>query len=366
MKTKLNVALVGGGRIADLHAPGYLSSPNARLYALCDIGPEVLERRSREWGLSKTYTSYDALLADPNIDMVEILTPHHLHHEMVLKAAAAGKHVSVQKPMAISLRECDEMIAACAKASVRFKVFENFVFYPPYLRAREIVQNGDIGEPLCIRTRLATGYGGWEVPLRSWAWRFDEAQSGGGAFIFDDGYHKFSLAIDFFGPVSSVTGWIDRTLAVVDSPAALAWRHRNGRLGYMDEAMMPNFYVEGRYYAADERVEITGTKGVVHVTTCTGRPTETPPLIVEKNGRVEAHTDLRYDWLDSFRDSTQDFIDAIIADRPPHLTGERGRDVTAFALAAMEAARTGETAHPETIDRGAARPLLYKQSEEIS
>jgi predicted dehydrogenase len=364
MKTRLNVALVGGGRIADLHASGYLDSPNARLYALCDVNPEVLERRGREWGLNKTYTSYDALLADSNVDMVEILTPHHLHRAMVLKAAAAGKHVSVQKPMAISLRECDEMIAACAKASVHLKVFENFVFYPPYLRAREVVQNGEIGEPLCIRTRLATGYGGWEVPLQSWAWRFDEAQSGGGAVIFDDGYHKFSLAIDFFGPVRSVTGWIGRTLAVVDTPASIAWKHCNGRLGYLDAAMSPNFFVEGRYYAADERVEITGAKGCIHVTTCTGRPTETPPLIVEKNGRVEAHTDLRYDWLDSFRDSAQDFIDAILADRRPYLTGERGRDVTAFALAAMEAARTGETVRPETIDCAPGRPLLGNQPEE--
>jgi predicted dehydrogenase len=366
MKTPLNVALVGGGRIADLHAPGYLRSPNARLYALCDVSPHVLARRKCEWGLEATFTSYDALLADQDIDIVEILTPHHLHHPMVLKAAAAKKHVSVQKPMALSLQECDEMIEACSRAGVHLKVFENFVFYPPYLRAREVVRNGEIGEPLCIRTRLGSGYGGWEVPLQSWAWRLNEAEGGKGLTIFDDGFHKFSVAVDFFGPVNSITGWIDRTIAVVDMPAALAWTHRNGQLGYMDTAMTPNFYVEGKYYPADERVEITGSRGVVHVTTCTGRPTETPPLIVVKNGRVEAHTDLRYDWLDSFSDSVQDFIDAVLTDRPPHLTGERGRDVTAVALAAIEAARTGKSVRPETIEMNTARPVLGKSPEKIA
>lgn len=346
MNKRINIALVGGGRIADMHAPGYLRSSNAKLYALCDVSQETLRRRQSEWGLEKTTTSYAEILEDPNVDAVEILTPHHLHHPMVLQAAAAGKHVSVQKPMALNLRECDEMIDACRKAGVRFKVFENFVFHPPYIRAKQILESGIIGDPLFIRTRLGAGYGGWEIPLRAWAWRLNEAESGGGVTIFDDGYHKLSVAIDFFGPVDSVTGWIERTLGVVDSPAALAWRHRGGTAGYMDAAMTPNLYVEGSYYPADERVEITGTRGSIHVTSCTGRPVEGAPLYVVRDGRVEAHTDLRDDWLESFSDSGQDFVDAILNDREPHLTGERGREVTAFALACMQAADTNRTVAP--------------------
>ena len=129
--------------------------------------------------------------------------------------------------------------------------------------------------------------------------------------------------------------------AVVGAPGALGWEHESGSLGYMDAAMTPNLYVEGEYYPADERVEITGTRGVIYVTGCTGRPTEAPPLIVLGDGRATAHTDLRYDWLDSFTDSGRDFIDAVQNGRPPHLTGERGRDVMAFALGAREAAATG-------------------------
>jgi predicted dehydrogenase len=352
---RTHVALVGGGRIADMHAPGYLEDERARLYALCDLDPDVRARREREWGLARTYADYAALLADPRVDAVEILTPHHLHHRMVLDAAAAGKHVSVQKPMALTLAECDDMIAACRRAGVLLKVFENFVFHPPYRRAREVLESGAIGRPLALRARLGAGHGGWEVPLRAWAWRLAE----GNVTVFDDGFHKLSVAVDFFGEVAEVAGFIERTLAVVDSPAALVWRHRSGVLGSLDAAMTPNLYVEGAYYPADERLEITGTKGAIHVTSCTGRPVEAPPLLVVRDGRVEAHTDLATDWLESFKASARDFVGAIREGREPHLTGARGREVTAFALAAIEAARSGRTLAPEPPAAAApGRPAL--------
>lgn len=352
MRDRVHIALAGGGRIADMHAPGYLADPRARLYALCDLDAEVRERRRREWGLERTYASYADLLADPGVDAVEILTPHHLHHRMVLEAAAAGKHVSVQKPMAMTLAECDEMIEACRRAGVRLKVVENFVFYPPYARARSVLESGEIGEPLAMRARLGAGSGGWEVPLRAWIWRLREDRSGGGVVVFDDGYHKFSVAVDLFGPIDEVTGFIDSTLAVIDSPVALAWRHAGGTLGYMDAAFTPGLFVDGKYYPADERVEITGTRGSILVTCCTGRPLEAPPVLVLRDGRVTAHADVETDWLASFEASARDFIDAVIDGRDPRLTGERGREVTAVALAATEAGRSGRTLRVSRPDRG--------------
>lgn len=351
MAKKLNFAIVGGGRISDLHAPGYLKSDKAKLYALCDISKEVCEKREKDWELEKTYTNFSDLLEDKNIDAVEILTPHHLHCDMVIKAAEAGKHVSVQKPMAISLKECDMMLDACKKAGVFLKVFENFVFYPPYIRAKEIIKNGEIGEPLCIRTRIGSGYGGWEVPLEAWAWRLNEEKNGGGPTLFDDGFHKLSIAIDFFGPIESVNGWIERTLGLIDSPVGVSWKHKSGRQGYLDAAMTPNLFIESKYYPADERVEITGSKGIIQIPHCTGKTGDFPPLTVFKENRIVSHTDLRYDWLDSFSDSVQDFIEAIRSDRKPKLTGERGRDVTAFALGIIETAKTGKTFFPESIDK---------------
>lgn len=336
------VVLVGGGRIADMHARGWRAQSRVELYGLCDLDPDVCARRKAEWGLARTWTDYSAVLADPKVDAVEILTPHHLHQSMVVAAAEAGKAVSVQKPMGRDLAECDAMIAACRKAGVAFKVFENFVFHPPYVRARELIAAGQIGTPLHIRTRIGAGYGGWPIPLRSWAWRLDERHSGGGPTIFDDGFHKLSLAWELFGPVVEVTGWIDRTIGLVDSPALLTWRHENGALGRLDAALSPNLFVEGRYYPADERVEIVGSHGTIYIPNCTGRVVDLPPLLLETDGRVEAHTDLDEDWQYSFSACVADFAATLCDGSTPHLTGERGRDITAFALACLEAGRTGE------------------------
>ena len=342
MKTP-RIVLVGGGRIADMHARGHLALGRGSLYGLCDVDPAVCARRAADWHLTRTWTDFEAMLTDPDVDGVEILTPHHLHLPMVVAAAAAGKAVSVQKPMGLDLAECDAMIEACRQAGVLLKVFENFVYHPPYLRAKELLAAGRIGTPLGIRTRIGAGYGGWPIPLRSWAWRLDERHSGGGPTIYDDGFHKLSLAWELLGPVDDVTGWIDRTLGVVDSPALLSWRHSSGALGCLDAALTPNLYIDGRYYPADERVEIYGTHGSIHIPNCTGRVAELPPLIVEADGRTEAHGDLEVDWQASFTGCVADFLDSITDGRPPQLTGERGRDITAFALACLAAGTSGGT-----------------------
>ncbi len=174
MADVIRVGFIGCGRIADLQAPGYLNDPRTEIYAVCDSYSNILEKRRSEWGARVAYRDYRALLDDKNIDTVEIITPHHLHRTMVKDAAAAGKHISVQKPMGLSAKECDEMIQAAADAKVKLKVFENFVFYPPYRKAKELLDAGEIGRPLSIRLKLGGGYGGWRVPLTAWVWRLCE------------------------------------------------------------------------------------------------------------------------------------------------------------------------------------------------
>ena len=170
---QVRLGIIGGGRIADLNVLGYLDHPRCKIVAVCDLDPETAARRQKEWHTERAGTDYRELLAAPDIDAVEILAPHRLHHPMVLAAARAGKHVSVQKPMCLTMRESDEMIDACRQAGVKLKLFENFVFYPPYRRAREIIAAGGIGEPRSINIKLGGGMGGWWVPLKSWLWRLD-------------------------------------------------------------------------------------------------------------------------------------------------------------------------------------------------
>ena len=133
----IRVAIVGCGRISDLHQLGYRGRQDAKIVLLCDTNKAIAKKKAKEWGVEKVYSDYQQVLDDKEVDLVELLTPHHLHCPMTVQACQAGKHVSVQKPMALSAAEADEMIAAADKAGVTLRVYETFVYYAPAMRARQ-------------------------------------------------------------------------------------------------------------------------------------------------------------------------------------------------------------------------------------
>src|SRR5690606_32200877 len=113
------VALVGCGLISESHIQAYKQhADRARITVCCDIDPAKAKERAALVGDARAVTSFDAVLADPEVDAVEICTPHHLHTEAVIAAARAGKHILCQKPLAKTIEECDAMIAAAREAGV--------------------------------------------------------------------------------------------------------------------------------------------------------------------------------------------------------------------------------------------------------
>ena len=363
---KLGVLVVGCGRIATLNVLGYRDNPYARVWALCDLDERRARAFAKETGAERIYTDYDEALRDPDVDIVELLVPHHLHCEMAVKACEAGKHVSVQKPMALSLPECDRMIEAAKKAGVLLKVYENFVFYPPYVLAKKLIDEGKIGEPLSIRLKMNAGCDkyGWRVDPATWAWRMQEELSGGGELVFDDGNHKFSLARYLMGEPETVFAFIGhtpmegenyldkKTGKVVpfyqDAPSVIVWKYKDSqKFGVFDITYSKDLEIRSDYYACDERVEVTGTKGVLWVTRCTGKMLQIPSVIVYRDCETTTYDNLRDDWADSFIDSTKDFIEAVRLNRPPRLTGEDGKQVLKFSLAALRSARESR---PVTMD----------------
>jgi predicted dehydrogenase len=346
---KIKFCIVGCGRISTLQALGYRDHPDAEIYAVCDINQARAERMAKGWGAKKVYTNYEDALKDPGIDAIELLVPHHLHCKMTVKACEAVKHVSVQKPMAMNLEEADMMINAAKKAGVKLKVYENYVFYPPFVKAKELINTGEIGEPISIRIKTNAGRQdlGWEVDESTWQWRMKEETCGGGPLVFDDGYHKFSVAKDLMGDVEKVFSWIDKTDVIPgvfyeDAPAMITWKYKDAKkYGFMDITFSKDMYINTDYYVCDERVEVTGTKGVLWVTRCTAKMLQIPTLIIYKDGRTTSYEGLRDDWADSFIDSTKDFIDCIKNDRDPKLTGEEGREVLRFVLAGLKSSKIG-------------------------
>jgi predicted dehydrogenase len=349
---ELRVGFIGTGRISDLHALEYLANERARIVAACDIDMISAKKRGLAWGVpeDRIFTNYHDLLALPDVDLVEILLPHHLHYRAALDTAAAGKHISLQKPMALTVAEADEMIVAAESAGVIFKVFENFIFYPPVQRAKALIDAGEIGDVLTIRIKShsCTGSNPWEVPARARAWRFNPDTCGGGPIVFDDGHHKFALAWHFMnGIAEQVHAWIGETELpsgeVLDVPAIVSWKFPGNRYGSLEVAYSPEMVIETNHYAQDDRVEITGTKGVIWVTRGHGKMMDVPPVVMYRDRQTHTYSDMPVGWEHSFINSTRHFIDAFFKAEPPSLTGEEGREILRFALAAQESARTDRT-----------------------
>ena len=344
----LQAAIVGCGRIFDLHTAGYAGRSDAVIGAVCDTDGKLVREKARQWGVPRTYTSYKKLLRDDDVDLIELLVPHHLHAEMTVAACEAGKHVSVQKPMALTLAEADTMIEAAERAGVRLRVYENFIFYPPYVKAAELVKAGEIGVPQMIRIHFNTGTrdSAWDISLKTWMWRLDHKRCGGGPLVFDHGYHLFSLAHFFMGAVHKTSAWIDRTQVIptkyVDGPAAIMMKFAAPRAyGVIDIEHTPNMRISSPYYADDNRIEIIGDRGIIMVNRCTVKTLDLPELLLYREGETIPVVVDRVDWMESFLDCTRHLVDVLVKGGEPVLNGAQGREVLRTALSVQRSAREG-------------------------
>jgi predicted dehydrogenase len=355
----IRVAIVGCGRISDLHQLGYRGRDDARIVAVCDTQRESAEAKAKAWGVDKVYTDYAQVLEDRDVDVVELLTPHHLHCPMTVAACRAGKHVSVQKPMALSAAEADRMIDAASAAGVTLRIYETFACYAPAVRAKQMIDAGEIGEVQAVRMHVSTGTGdtGWDVPLSAWVWRFDEKQCGGGPLVFDHGYHLFSVGYYLGGPVEKVFAWIDRTplketagQATIDAPAAVIFKYRAARrYGFLDVEHTPSMRIHSQYYTDDDRVEVIGEKGIIFLNRYTARTVDLPALMLFKDGKTTPVPVEGEEWHDSFIATTHDLIDKLKNGEQPRLDGPTGKAVLQFTLAALQSAATGREVRPDEV-----------------
>lgn len=352
----IGVGIVGCGRISELHACGYEGREDARIIAVCDSNAQRARKKAKEWGAEEVFTDYAKLLADPRIDLVELLVPHHLHKPMTVLAAQAGKHISVQKPMALSAAEADEMIFSANRAGVLLRVYENFVHYAPAKKAKEMLDAGEIGAPIMLRMHINTGTSphGWDIPLDAWLWRFNEKKSGGGELVFDHGYHLFSLAYELMGQAKRVSAWIDKTPVApgvfIDAPATIMFQFKRKRAyGVFDIAHTPKIVMDSKYYSDDDRVEIVGEEGILFINRYTTNALGIPELVLFKGGKTQAIAVQGVSWKDSFVAATGHLIDVLQKGGMPKLDGPTGKAVLQMTLAAQISAREGREVEPERV-----------------
>ncbi len=348
----LRIGFVGAGRIADVHYEGYRNNPNARLYAVCDTDPDLLARRAGEWGVERTYDDYRRMLDDPRVDAVEIITPHHLHRSMTVDALDAGKHVSVQKPMALSVADADAMIDAARRSGRLLRVIENYRYHAPFVKAKELLDGGAVGEPVSIRIKSLTGNArhGWDIPKGAQDWRSDPARAGEGSMVFDHGQHIWSLARYFMGGVESVFAFMGREKAesfhelrpgtLLDNPTMVSWKYGDAnRYGSWDAVYSGDMVVRSRYYPIYVWTEITGTSGILWVNGFIGGGLGKPALEMYRDGEITSIIGADSDYASSFARAGRDFAEAILEGRESEMTDEEGREVLRLSLAVIRSGR---------------------------
>jgi predicted dehydrogenase len=345
----VRAAFVGLGRIYDLNVRAYLDNPDVEVVALVDPSPERRDQRNDDFPAAKTFASISELAASRlEVDAVEALLPVPLHPDGVIEMLGHGWHVNLQKPMCSDLASARLMLEAAESQGRVIRVMENYLFYEPLRRLKEIIDSGQIGEISGYHMKMVgSGRGGWEVPASSYEWQFQQMRRGRGILVFDDGWHKLATALWLFGPIKEVRGWVGATPIVpgvieVDAPTTIVWEHTNGVRGVWDITLATDLYLRSDYYTNDERWEVTGRRGFARVNRCTGRGIQEPSLEVYSDGEMRGYHALDDDWGSSFRDSGRHWLRWLHTGEGPLLwSGEEAVDILRFALAVYESSAAG-------------------------
>jgi predicted dehydrogenase len=351
---RVRLGLVGVGNIAPLNVVGYLEDGRCDLVAVADPRIEKARGAAKAWGAERAYPSLEELLADDEIDAVEILTPTHLHHEHVLAALRAGKHVSCQKPFTNTVAESRELAAAAAEAGTYLRVSECFYHYPPLVRAKELVESGVIGDPIGLRIKTVCGRteSPFEIGLEveGYLWRLDARSPGG--HLFDDMIHKFAMVPWLVGKtVTSVRAVVGREDLFYEPFAAILEYDDPRCRAVIDSHYAKDMPVRSSYYGADEFFEIQGTKGFIWVTRCTGELLDLPPLLLfDGEGRQTWDDSVNADWGEGFKGAARHFVDCILAGVQPDMTPDAAIESLQLCFATYESARTGVAVDPRAIE----------------
>jgi UDP-N-acetyl-2-amino-2-deoxyglucuronate dehydrogenase len=337
MAGELGIGIVGAGIVARYHAQAIAQTAGARLVAVSRGDAARAAESAAEFGVP-CETSIDALLARADVDAVCLCTPSGQHAAQAVAAAQAGKHVLVEKPMALSLPDADAMIAAAREARVLLAVAFQRRTEPAYQAVKAAVTSGSLGT-LVMGAASVPYFRGQEY-YDSAPWRGTWTLDGGGA-LMNQGIHLADLLLWFLGDVAEVSAraaTLAHAIEVEDGVAATL-RFASGALGalYATTAAAPGF---------PHRIEVYGTKGGVQVEGeavvrwHAGTPAPEP---LQPGGAASAGSGASPTGLPvtGHVRLMRDFVDSVREGRAPLVSGEEGRRSLALVLAVYESARTG-------------------------
>ena len=317
MKNKVNVCLIGCGRAGMIHARSYSGNvKKAELIAICDPVAENLKAAQEEVKVKYVYTDYRDVMKNDEIDAVIVVTPTKLHHQIVLAAANAGKHVFCEKPMAIDEAECDDMIRACQENGVKLQLGFMRRFDKNFRRGKELIDSGAVGEITALKSNT-------HGPSEPQPWMFDVRSSYGP--IGEVNSHDFDTLRWYAGSeVKSIhaIGHNFRSPEMREQypeyydTCAVLLEFENGILGTISGAQ----YVR---YGYDSRAEILGTNGIIKVGAQKSNDVET--VTADQEITSDSISSWRILFRDAYVAEAAAFVESILQDTEPEVTGYDGK-----------------------------------------
>ncbi len=329
MKGRLGIGLIGLGRLGRVYARDLSSRiAETRLVAVSDPFGSLASEVAAEFDVSKHYTDPLAMIDDPAVDAVVIVSPTSTHRDLVIAAASRGKPTFCEKPPALALDEIVEMQKAIAKSGVFFQMGFMRRFDAGYASAKKQIEEGRIGTPLVFKSTSRD-------PFRP-SLEYANPKSSGG-MIIDMGIHDFDLARWFMGDVRTVSA-IGGTIAYPElatvrdiDNAIVSLTFTSGMLGVVDLS-------RSGLYGYDIAADILGSQGTLRV----GYLRETPVMLLTKNS--VAHDTVPY-FMERFRDAyttqLQNFAQNVLHDRTSPITIADGLEALRVGVAATRAQESG-------------------------
>jgi len=353
---KIKTALVGTGKVAHLHAAALQSLPESEWVAVCGRPSERLDSFAAQYGI-RAYDDIDALIERSGAQALCVCTPHPNHAAPTVVAARAGIHVLVEKPLASSLADCDAMLAAAKSGRAVIGMVSQRRFYPPCQRIRRALDSGQLGKPVLGSAVIF----GWrdEAYYRSDPWRGSWLGEGGGILV-NQATHQLDLLLWYMGEVSEVFGYwgnLNHPYIEVEDTAAAVIRFKSGALGNILVSNSQN-------PALHARVSVHGSNGASVGVQTDGGAMFVPGMITAMEPpyndvwTIHGEEPRLAQWKEEdatlfravnpmehfHRLQIQDFLQSILAGRPPAIPVTDGRRTVELFTGIYRAAKTGQPA----------------------
>lgn len=325
----LNIGIIGAGGISLYsHMPSLNKNPRAKVVAVADINLDSAQRLAKQFDIPYITDNYKDLLDDSNISTIDICVPHHLHYPITMDSLNAGKHVILEKPIAMNLVEADEMIATADRLNKRFFVSLNQRFLPAHNKVKQMLEEGLMGNPFLANIWILGNVIAEFNDPNNWRGKWDRA--GGGA-LFDSGTHAVDLMRYWFGEPMAVTAVLRNLLSTIEGNAD----DNASALFEFNSGLMVNVGVSltVTHEPWSEKKFIYGTGGDVSIIS----ESSVPMFYVKDDSPQIIDVEHEANWQALSVDrALSHFIDCILTGKAPMVSARDARETLRTILAAYQ------------------------------